>query len=299
MNWGREFDWDHARAFLATAETGSLSAAARALGTSQPTLSRQVASLAEALGVTLFERVGRGLVLTETGADIAERLRPMAEAAEAAALAASGQSDAIDGHIRITASEIYAARLLPPVLAKLRRRAPGLTVEIVASNSVTDLRRRDADVAIRNARPEDPALFARKVADDAASFFATPAYLEDLGNPTSLAGFAGAEFLGFSDVETMIGYLTGLGFAVSAEDFPLRTENHLVQLGAALRGLGIVVIPLTVGFAEPRLRRILPDAPVIPYPVWVVAHREVRTSRRVRLVFDLLAEELPGLVATE
>ena len=144
-----KFDWTQARAFLAAAELGSLSAAARSLGASQPTLSRQVAAFADDLGVTLFERVGRNLVLTETGAEIAEHLKAMTEMEERVALSASGRSQSVEGLIRITASEIYAAFLLPPVLARLRREAPRLTMEIVATNAVTDLRRREADIARR------------------------------------------------------------------------------------------------------------------------------------------------------
>lgn len=289
------FDWNHARAFLATAEEGSLSAAARALGTTQPTLGRQVSAFEADLGLTLFERVGRGLALTEAGVDLAGHIRAMALAAETVSLAASGQSQSVEGSVRITASEVYAAHLLPPILRRLRAAAPGLMIEIVATTRVTDLRRREADVAIRNARPRDPELFARKVADDTATFYATPEYLDSIGRPETLGGLARADFIGFEDVETMLGNLADLGLDLTARNFPIVSESHVAQWGAALAGGGIVIVPTHVGDAEPRVERAMSDAPLITYPVWLVAHSELRTSRKVRLVFDLLAEALGGL----
>ena len=293
------FDWDLAKAFLATAETGSLSAAARQLGTSQPTLSRQVAAFAEVLGVTLFERVGRGLQLTSTGADIAAHLKPMAEAANAAARAASGQSQSIDGHIRITSSEVYAIHVLPPILARLRNEAPGVTVEVVASDKITDLRRREADIAIRNNRPEDPELFARKVADDRATFYATSDFLERNGNPQSLEDLSDVDFLAIDEIETTMGYYNGIGLTLSAKSFPAVSASIPTQWALTTAGVGVGVAPLHVGDKDPRVQRVFENAPEIPFPVWIVAHRELRTSRRVRLVFDLMAEMLPEILRPE
>ncbi|MDH5452601.1 MAG: LysR family transcriptional regulator, partial [Paracoccaceae bacterium] len=142
------FDWNHMRAFLATAEGGSLSAAARALGQTQPTLGRQVAALEAQLGIMLFERVGRSLALTQSGRDLLEHVRSMGEAANRISLAASGQSQSIEGRVRITASDIMSAYVLPPVLRHLRQLAPLLDIDIVAANDIRDLMRREADIAI-------------------------------------------------------------------------------------------------------------------------------------------------------
>ncbi len=293
------FDWDLAKAFLATVETGSLSAAARQLGTSQPTLSRQVAAFAEALEITLFERVGRGLELTEAGADIAAHLRPMAEAANATVLAASGRAQSIDGHIRITSSEVYAIQVLPQILARLRNMAPGVTVEVVATDKITDLRRRDADIAIRNNRPEDPELFARKVADDRATFYATPEFLQRWRNPRSLKDLSAVDFIAIDDVETTMSYYNAIGMTLSAGNFPAVSASIPTQWALATAGIGVGVAPLYVGDRDPRVQRVFDGVPEIPFPVWVVAHRELRTSRRVRLVFDLMAEMLPALLSPE
>jgi len=151
MDWNSvNFDWNRARAFLVTAEEGSLSAAARALGMAQPTLGRQVDALERELGVTLFQRVGRGLVLTPGGLALLDHVRAMGEAANRVSLSAFGQSQSIEGTICISASETYAAVLLPPIIAKLRLAEPRIKIEIIASHTTSDLRRREADIALRN-----------------------------------------------------------------------------------------------------------------------------------------------------
>src|ERR1700722_5995126 len=175
MDWRTvRFDWNRAKAFLVTAEEGSLSAAARALGMAQPTLGRQVSALEEELGVVLFERVGRGFTLTPSGLELLDHVRSMGDAANRVALTAAGQSQSLEGTVCIAASETYAAMLLPPILAKLRRAEPGLHLEVVASSSASDLKRREADIAIRNFAPREPDLVAKKIRDVPARLYATP-----------------------------------------------------------------------------------------------------------------------------
>ncbi|MGI9450653.1 MAG: LysR family transcriptional regulator [Geminicoccaceae bacterium] len=293
MDWRSvNFDWNRARAFLVTAEEGSLSAAARALGMAQPTLGRQVTALEQELGVVLFERVGRGLALTPSGLELVEHVRAMGDAASRVSLTASGQSQSIEGTIRITSTEVYAAFVLPQMIAKLRRLAPGITIEIVASNAVSDLRRREADIAIRNGRPTDPDLIAKRVKDDYAQLYATPAYLDGIGNPNSLAGFSQADFIGFDDNKPLLDGLNALGFNLTGRNFRMLTGSHLVHWELVKQGLAIGVMQMRTGDAEPLVRRILPTMDPLEVPVWLVAHRELRTSRRVRLVFDFLFDEL-------
>lgn len=293
MDWRSvRFDWNHARAFLVTAEEGSFSAAARALRASQPTIGRQITALEEELGVTLFERIGSKLALTPAGVDLAEHVRAMGDAATRVSLVATGQSLALEGSVSITASELIAAYLLPPIVARLRREHPGIDIEIVASNAVRDLRRREADIAVRNVKPTQPELVGRKIDDRIARPYAAPAYLERIGSPRSIADLGHAEFFGFENTELMIDYLARLGVQVTAKNFPIMTDNHLVQWELAKHGVGICFVMEEVGDAEPRVRRVVPDFPPLPVPVWLVAHRELFTSRRIRVVFDLLAEEL-------
>jgi DNA-binding transcriptional LysR family regulator len=293
MDWRSvKFDWNRARAFLVTAEEGSLSAAARALAMSQPTLGRQVDALERELGVALFERVGRGLTLTPAGLALLDHVRTMGDAALRVSLTASGRSQSIEGPVVITASEIYSAFLLPPVIARLRREHPGVTVEIVASNATLDLRRREADIAIRNVRPSHPDLVARKIRDDTAQLYASPSYLARLGPVDGVEDLKRADFIGFDTVETYLTALVARGVPVDARNFPIVTANHLVHWEMAKHGLGIGAFPEAIAARETGLAKVLPTFPPIVYPIWLTAHRELETSRRLRIVFDILAEEL-------
>ncbi len=293
MDWRSvRFDWNRARAFLVTAEEGSLSAAARALGISQPTLGRQVAALESELGVALFERTGRGLELTPGGLDLIEHVRRMGDAANRLSLAAGGQSDSLEGPVCITATEATAAFDLPPVLARLRREEPGITIEVIASNSTRDLRRREADIAIRAFRPTQPDFIATRLRDDLARLYAAPAYLERIGNPSTPEGLSAAEFLGFDRGERLIEALGERGLRLQQSNYPIITENHLVHWALVRAGLGVGIMPEHIGDNDPAVCRVLPDLEPFAVEMWLVAHRELRTSRRIRRVFDLLATEL-------
>ena len=293
MDWRSvKFDWNRARAFLVTAEEGSLSAAARALGMAQPTLGRQVDALEEELSVVLFERVGRGLTLTPSGLELLDHVRAMGDAANRVSLSAAGQSQSIEGTVCIAASETYAAILLPPIIAKLRRAEPGIDIEIVTSNKASDLRRREADIAIRNFRPTEPDLVAKKIRDVPARLYAAPAYLERIGNPKVPYDLRHADFISIDNSGMFLKGLNALGLNLAQRNFPIFTENYLVMWELVKHGLGIGVLDGNIGDAEPLVRRALPDLGPLMFPIWLVAHREVNTSRRIRVVFDLLAEEL-------
>ncbi len=293
MDWKSvKFDWNRARAFLVTAEEGSLSAAARALGMAQPTLGRQVKALEDELGIALFERAGQGLTLTPGGLELLEHVRAMGDAANAVSLSASGQSQAIEGTICITASETYAAILLPPIIAKLRVMEPGINIEIAVSNIATDLRRREADIAIRNFRPTEPDLIAKKIRDVPARLYATPDYLEKIGNPKSLQDLARADFISIDGSGLFLKGLNSLGLNLTKNNFPILTENYLVMWEMVKHGLGIGILDGNIGDDEPLVQRVIADMEPLMFPIWLVAHRELITSRRIRMVFDLLASEL-------
>ena len=293
MDWRSvTFDWNQARAFLVTAEEGSLSAAARALGLTQPTLGRQVAALEDELGVALFERIGRRLELTPSGLELIEHVRAMGDAANRVSLAASGQAQSVEGSICITASEAFSVFLMPAIVARIRRDHPGIEVEVIASNSVSDLRRREADIAVRHAPPTDPELFARRLKDQGAALYATPDYIDREGPFETTAALSGADFIGFADNEQYVDGLKSRGLALTPHSFPIQSGSHLVHWEMAKQGLGIGVMSTRIGDREPLVRRAATWFEPFMFPVWLVAHREVRTSRRVRLVFDLLAEEL-------
>lgn len=293
MDWRRiDFDWNHLRAFLATADGGSFSAASQALGIAQPTVGRQIASLEERLRVTLFERAGRGLALTPTGLELVEHVRTMSEAAFRVSRVAAGQALSLDGPICLTASEVVATYLLPPVIAELRARHPGIEVEIVASNAPQDLRRREADIAIRSFRPTEPDLVARKIRESEAYLYAAPAYLQKLGTPLTRDALLGATFIDFDHTGAFRKGLSALGLPLPGQSSFLVSQSQHVQWALVRQGAGIGIMIAEVGDLEPGVCRVPAGLPPIPVPMWLVTHPEVRTSRRVRVVAELLAERL-------
>ncbi len=286
------FDWTRARSYLAAAEGGSYSAAARRLGLTQPTVGRQVAALEAELGVTLFERIATGVELTEAGIDLLEPVRAMAAAAESVSLAAAGASGSLEGLVRITASEAISAFLLPVVVRRLRREHPGIELELVATNHLQDLRRREADLAIRNVAPDDPELIARRLPTAEGHFYATPDYLASIGDPSTPEQLAAADFISFSEREAMLAWINSVGVPSTLAGLPIFSANHLVQWSMCCEGLGVAAMMDVIGDAEARVQRALPGLAAVPVQMWLVSHRALRTNRRLRVVSDVIYEEL-------
>lgn len=293
MDWKSiKFDWNRARAFLVTAEEGSLSAAARALGMTQPTLGRQVSALEAELGVSLFERVGRGLNLTPSGLDLLEHAQVMGQAATKLSLVANGHSQEIAGKVCISASEIHAAYLLPSIINKLRLIEPGIILEVISSNNPSDLLRREADIAIRSFRPTQAELISQKIADVEAPLFAAKSYLNRVGIPKTISDLKDADFVTIGDVHAFIKGLKQLGVELTEKNFPVQSSSHIVHWELVKQGLGIGIAPLDIGSYEPLVERVLPGFKLMSFPIWLTSHRELRTNKRIRLVFDFLADEL-------
>ena len=293
MDWDPvAFDWNRTRAFLVTAEEGSFSDAARALKTTQPTVGRQVAALEEALGVALFERVGRGVVLTPSGLELVEHAREMAAAALRFSRIAAGKTVSLDGLVRISASGVIAAHYLPGPVKAIRALHPGIEIEILGTNEVSDLGRREADIALRNFRPKRPDLVARKVRDSLGYLYATPDYLASLEDPTTPEGLARADFVAFDETDVFMNGLNAMGLQLTKANFPYVSSNQHVQWALITHGAGIGVMMADIGDADPRVTRVVPERIEFNVPMWLTSHREVRTSRRVRVVFDMLAEAL-------
>lgn len=293
MDYRSDLDWNQMRAFLATVEAGSLSGAARKLGLTQPTLGRQVAALEKGLGVTLFERVGRGLVLTQAGRELVAPLRAMGEASDTIALVASRQSQSVEGLVRITASDVYAQYLLPPILMKLRQVAPGIVVDVVASNEVEDLIRRKADIAIRHVPPQEAELIARRLPDTVAKIYGTPELIDRIGRPMDERALSRADFVGYSEsVDLVVAELQRNGLSLSAANFPLLTNSGLVAWDWVRRGMLLGLMMKAVADRTPEVEEAWPGFAGVPVPTWLATHRELRTARRIRVVFDLLAEAL-------
>lgn len=298
MNWNDiGFDWNQVRAFLAAAEEGSLSAAARALHQTQPTLSRQVTGLEQSLGVTLFERGHRKLQLTTAGLELLEHVRTMAEAANRVSLVASGQSQAIAGRVCITATEMLATYYLPPMLRKLRECAPGIVVEVVASDEVRDLIRREADIAIRHTQPTQPDLIARRVGSLRGHIYAARRLLDEVGTPNSFADLSEQDFVGIDNTEALLDGLAEQGLHLRLDQFRVHAASGNCMLQLIREGLGFGFLPMDTGGLFDDLVCVLPELFSPEIPVWLVSHRELHTSRRIRVVYDLLAGELQQLTA--
>jgi len=293
MSWKNIcFDWNRARAFVIAAEEGSLSAAARALGVAQPTLGRQVEQLEEELGLLLFERDRRGIQLTPAGLELKEHARNMIEAAAGFSLAAAGQATSIEGKISIAASETIAAVLLPPMIAELRLAEPNIEIDLVVSNTASDLQRREADIAIRHFRPAEPDLYARKIKDMHTQLYATPDYLSRIGNPKTVDELNSAQFISVDESNVVMHGLNANGFSLTPKNFPIMTPSYLVMWELVKQGVGIGFLDAAIGDSEPLVERVLPDLKSLDFPIWLVAHRELKTSRRVRRVFDFLVAKL-------
>ncbi len=285
-------DWNQLKAFLETAETGSLSAAARKLGLTQPTLSRQVAAIESQLSVTLFERVGKAMVLTSTGLALLDHARVMGAAAEDLRMAATGQSQSVDGVVCISASEAVAAYLLPEVLLRLRQQAPGIVIDVVASDTLSDLRRREADIAIRHVRPDQPDLIGRWIREATASFYASKAWVDQHGHPRTPEEAARHGFVGSDRSGRYLEYLRQHGLPLETANFVCYAESTGSNWSLVRQGLGIGAMMDDIARQMPDVVRVLDEVPPVRFPIWLVTHRELRTARRIRLVFDMLADAL-------
>lgn len=294
MDWERiNFDWNRARSFLAVAEEGSLSAAARALTMTQPTLGRQISALEAELRVTLFERVGNRLELTTSGLQLLPHIQAMRENATAFSLTATGQTQTIEGTVVISASEVDAAYRLPRLMAGLRLQEPGIEIEIVVSNEPSDLKRREADIALRSFRPRQLDLIARKLGEIPIWLYGSVACLapfQSLSKPEQLTD---VPLIGFDRRGVILDLLNAQGWPVTERNIPIITANQLVQLELCRAGLGLTFLPQDVGDVQTGLVRAFPDfGPLTRIPQWLVSHQELRTSARVRRVYDYLAAGL-------
>ncbi len=292
MNTSVPLDWSLIQSILAVAEAGSLSAAARRLGLSQPTLGRQIQAAEAVLGVTLFQRHARGLELTDTGLSLIEPARAMQDAAARLSLLAAGRETTLSGTVRITASVVMAHHILPPLLARLRTAEPQIEIELVASDATENLLYREADIAIRMYRPTDPNLIARHVGDSALGFFAAQSYLDRRGTPSSLDDLWQHDWLGFDRSTLMIEGFRNFGMTVDRHFFGLRTDDQAALWSLAQAGCGITVAQLYIGRSTPGMVQLLPDTSLPLLPIWLTAAEPLRRTPRIRRVWDALAEGL-------
>ncbi len=292
------FDWALVQRFLAVLDAGSLSAAAKRLGAQQPTLSRQVAALEQQLGGALFERTGRGVEPTALAQAIAASARQMSAGADDLLRRVTRKrTQATTGTVRISTSQVAASYLLPPVLAALQAEEPGIQIELVASNQITNLLRREADIAVRMVRPAQSSLVARKLADLPITPCAHSSYLARAGMPQRPEQLLQHRLIGYDRDETLLRGFSALGFPIAREHFALRTDDQLAygRLVAAGAGIGFVA---RYNLAHwPGVQPLLPQLKIPALPCWLAVHREIRGNALVRRVFDYLANAIPDQLA--
>lgn len=280
--------WDDCRIFLALIEEGSLSAAARRLRLSHPTVRARLEQLEAQLGTVLFTRSVQGLAPTATALELREPARAMAIGAERFLRAGAAVPGEVAGPVRLSVSEAMGIEVMPPILARLRRAHPRLLVELVLSNRPADLLSQEVEVALRNVAPAEGAIVARRLTPIPLAFFAAQDYLARRGVPRVLADLAAHDIIGPDRNATDLAIAAGFGDAVWPARAALRTDSHVAQLAAARAGMGIAVAQLPLGLADPRLVRVLPDLQAGELPVWVVTHDNLRAVPRVRAVIDAL-----------
>lgn len=291
-NKASTFDWSQAQAFLATAEMGTFSGAAARLGLSQPTVGRHVAALESDLGLLLFDRVGKSLVITDVGLALVENVRAMKDAADQLSLSALGQEKTIAGPVSVTASDAFCAYILPSIIERIRFAYPEVQVEIVSSNEVQDLRRREADIAIRHVEPTYPDLFAKRLRTTSGHLYGATSYLDRIGRPKSIKDISEETTFVGDTSGRVLQMLTTMSAPVAPEQFSIIANSGVAMWELVKRGVGLAVMFKDIADITPEVEVILPNEISVDVPVWLVAHRELKTNARIRAIFDVLSEEL-------
>ncbi len=283
--------WDHYRSFLAVARRGSLSAAARELELTQPTLGRHIAALEESLGTDLFTRSQAGLQPTRAALELMPHAEAMAASAEAMQRAASGEAKDARGAVRLTASEMVGVQILPPILTAFRAAHPQIEIELILSNLTQDLLRREADIAVRMTEPTQKALISRKLGKIAVGLYAHRDYLARHGKPKTIDDLAHHAMIGFDQDSSAFRSVRGM-IPVSREMFAFRTDNDHAQLAMLRAGFGIAGCQAGIAARDPNLVPVLPGKIALSMSIWLVMHEDLRNTRRVRLLYDHLVRAL-------
>jgi DNA-binding transcriptional LysR family regulator len=288
------FDWALVRSFLAVLDAGSVMGAARRTGAQQPTLSRHIAELEAQLGVPLFERTGRGVSPTNAALAIVAAARQMQQGADALGHTLARQRDLTTGTVRITASMVAATYLLPPVIAAFHAQEPGIELELIASTQITNLLRREADIAVRMVRPEQTSLVARKLGNVGIGAYAHERYLRRAGTPTEPGDLPRHTLIGYASSDVLVRGFAALGMPLGREAFALRTDDQVAYGRLIAEGAGIGFVAHYNARHWPQVQRTLPALAIPPLPCWLAVHREIRSNKVVRRVYDFLVDALPG-----
>jgi DNA-binding transcriptional LysR family regulator len=286
-----QLQWETQRVFLAVLRTGSLSAAARALGIAQATARRRIDALEHSVGTSLFVRSPAGLMPTDTAKELIGHAESMALAAEAFARAASAQANVTGGTVRVTSSQLLGVEVLPTMLHEIRAAHPRLALELSVSNRLEDLSLQEADVAVRIRRPSEAAVVTRHAGDLHIGLYATAELLEQQGVPRCADELSEYPIIGPDRNLTELAFLGQQGFACTADRAVIRTDSHLAQFAALRAGLGIGVCSSLLA-RRYGLVRVLPEHVDFRVDVWIAMHVDLKRVKRVALVFEALSQSL-------
>jgi len=292
-------DWAYIRSFVAVAEAGSLSAAARKTGQSQPTVGRHIKAAEAALGVELFSRELGGLTLTEIGQSLLEPAREMATASARLESLAVGGDTRVAGTVRITASVVVAHYLLPPIIAEIRAQEPHIEIELLPSDLTENLIFREADIALRMFRPTQLDVVTRHLGDHPVALYATHALLERAGHPDTWDSLSSLPFVGYDQSDLMIKAMGSMGVSVDRHFFAVRCDNQAAHWELVCAGCGVGAMQTCIGDSDPRVVRLPIPLDIPPLPVWLAASQALRKNTRIQRVWDLLQEKFEQLSASE
>jgi DNA-binding transcriptional LysR family regulator len=284
-------DWSLLRSFAAVMRLGTLSAAAQAIGQTQPTVGRHIRTLEAEIGEPLFERRGSLLTPTARAAALYERASAMEEAAFAVARDIAGGRETLTGTVRLSVPEVFGSHAIPAMLARFQQQWPDVAVELVANNAADDLLRREADIAVRLFRPRQPDLVMAMAGKVHVGLFASHDYIRRNGRPEVIGDFFRHRLIGEDQGDRILKAMRDFGMPITRESFHYRTDSILAQIAAVEAGVGLGA-GLTLAFDMSKVERVLAAAINIPFDVHVVAHGDLHRNRRMRALFDHLVAEL-------
>ena len=292
----KSIDWALLQSFITVSEHGSFSAAARATKGSQATLSRHIATLEQQLNTRLFDRANGGIDMTEKGIELLHHATDMADAAGRLTMAVEGQDQTLSGTVRVTVPTLVANYILPDIISAFRRAEPEIVIELVSTNKTENLLRREADIAVRMVHPTQDDLFARKIGDAEFGLYAAKSYLKKNPAPKTPRDILKHDFIGYDTSEILIGALSRFGLKVDRDFFAFRSDDQVAGWKMVCAGFGLGIVQRDIGDAEPLVSRIDIKNKMRSFPIWLVAHSELKTNARVRRVFDFLADGLQARI---
>jgi DNA-binding transcriptional LysR family regulator len=290
-----DFDWSLIRAFLAVAEKGSLSGAARSLSQSQPTLGRQIKQLEDQMGLRLFERQARGLELTDTGESLLEPARAIRAAFGQLRLRAAGRDHKMEGTVRITASEVMAHHVLPKIIAGMREAEPNIQIELVPSDASENLLFREADIAVRMYRSTQLDVITKQIGTVEMGIYAAKSYLAKHGTPERIDDLLNHTIVGYDRDDRIIVGMRDLGWPATREFFDVRCDDQNTYWELVRAGCGVGFTQQSFASVDPLIARVLPEVELPTLPIWLAAPEVMRSTPRIKRVWDMLEEGISAV----